>query len=111
MKSSYALQGKTTVITGAAGGIGSALAQAFAQQGARLMLLDRDGAALQRLANALAAHADVGTAVCDLGDDAQVAALAARLQGQWDAVDVLVNNAGVEYPTPLDSSAPDAMAR
>jgi len=99
------------VISGAGGGIGSALAQAFAQQGARLMLLDRDGAALQRLADALAAHAEVGTAVCDLGDDAQVAGLAVRLQRQWDAVDVLVNNAGVEYPTPLDSSAPDAMAR
>ncbi|MBG6077567.1 SDR family NAD(P)-dependent oxidoreductase [Polaromonas sp. CG_9.11] len=111
MKSSYALQGKTVVITGAGGGIGSALAQAFAQQGARLMLLDRDGAALQCLANALAAHTDVGTAVCDLGDDAQVAALAVRLQRQWDGVDVLVNNAGVEYPTPLDSSASDAMAR
>lgn len=99
------------MITGAGGGIGSALAQAFAQQGARLMLLDRDGAALKRLAHALALHPDVETAVCDLGDDAQVAALAANLQKQWDRVDVLVNNAGAEYPTPLDSSAPDAMAR
>jgi 3-hydroxybutyrate dehydrogenase len=111
LKSSYALQGKTTVITGAAGGIGSALAQAFAQQGARLLLLDRDAAPLQRLADGLASHADVSTMVCDLGDDAQVAALAAQLKRQWGVVDVLVNNAGVEYPTRLDSIAPDAMAR
>lgn len=111
LKSSYALHGKTVVITGAGGGIGSALAYAFAQQGARLMLLDREAAPLQRVADALASHADVDTAVCDLGDDAQVAALAARLQSQWGSVDSLINNAGAEYPTPLDSSAPDATAR
>ena len=99
------------VLTGAAGGIGQGLAHAFAAQGVRLLLLDRAAAPLQALAEALAAHAGVMTAVCDLGDDAQVAALATRLQAQWGRVDVLVNNAGVEYPTPIDSPAPDAMAR
>lgn len=111
MKPNYALQGKTVVLTGAAGGIGQGLAQAFAAQGVRLLLLDRAAAPLQALAEALASHAEVTTAVCDLGDDAQVVALAARLQGQWGRVDVLVNNAGVEYPTPIDSPAPDTMAR
>lgn len=111
MKPDYALQGKTVVLTGAAGGIGQGLAHAFAAQGVRLLLLDRAAAPLQALAEALAAHAGVMTAVCDLGDDAQVAALATRLQAQWGRVDVLVNNAGVEYPTPIDSPAPDAMAR
>lgn len=99
------------VLTGAAGGIGLGLAQAFAAQGVRLLLLDRVAAPLQALAESLAIHAEVTTAVCDLGDDAQVAALASRLQSQWGRVDVLVNNAGVEYPTPIDSPAPDAMAR
>jgi len=111
LKPDYALQGKTVVLTGAAGGIGQGLAHAFAAQGVRLLLLDRAAAPLQALAEALAAHAGVMTAVCDLGDDAQVAALATRLQAQWGRVDVLVNNAGVEYPTPIDSPAPDAMAR
>ncbi|MCM2342439.1 SDR family oxidoreductase [Rhodoferax sp.] len=105
------MQGKTVVLTGAAGGIGQGLAHAFAAQGVRLLLLDRAAPALQALAESLPAHIEVMTAVCDLGDDAQVAALAARLQGQWGRVDVLVNNAGVEYPTPIDSPAPDAMAR
>ena len=111
MRTSYALQDKTVLLTGAAGGIGQGLAQAFAAQGARLMLLDRHAESLQRLADTLAASSEAHTAVCDLGDDAQVAALAERLQAMWGRVDVLVNNAGVEYPTPIESSAPDAMAR
>jgi NAD(P)-dependent dehydrogenase (short-subunit alcohol dehydrogenase family) len=111
VKPNYALHGKTVVLTGAGGGIGRGLAQAFAAQGARLMLLDREATTLQTLAQELATVADVHTAVCDLGDDARVAALAERLQALWGRVDVLVNNAGVEYPTPIDSSALDAMAR
>ena len=99
------------VLTGAAGGIGQGLAHAFAAQGVRLLLLDRVAAPLQALAESLAGHAEVTTAACDLSDDAQVAALAARLRSEWGRVDVLVNNAGVEYPTPIDSPAPDAMAR
>lgn len=111
MKVNYALQGKTVALTGAAGGIGQGLAHAFAAQGARLMLIDRDASPLQKLADALATQTDVSTAVCDLGDDEQVAALASRLQMLWGTVDVLVNNAGVEYPTAIDSPALDAMVR
>jgi NAD(P)-dependent dehydrogenase (short-subunit alcohol dehydrogenase family) len=111
VKPNYALQGKTVLLTGAAGGIGQGLAQAFAAQGVRLLLLDRQANALQVMAETLATQTEVHTAVCDLGDDAQVAALAERLQALWGRVDVLVNNAGVEYPTPINSAAPDAMAR
>lgn len=111
MKPCYALQGKNVVLTGAGGGIGRALAHAFAAQGASLMLLDREAESLLRLADELASPNKVSTAVCDLGDDAQVASLASQLQAQGGRVDVLINNAGSEYPTPIDSSAPDAMAR
>lgn len=111
MKPNYALSGKTVVLTGAGGGIGRGLAQAFAAQGARLMLLDREAATLQTLAQELATVAEVDTTVCDLSNDAEVQAFAAYLRAQWRQVDVLVNNAGVEYPTPIDSPAPDAMAR
>lgn len=45
----YALEGRTVLVTGAAGGIGRALASAFAEQGARLLLLDRDAAGLKDL--------------------------------------------------------------
>ena len=103
----YGLQGRTVLITGAAGGIGSALARAFAAQGARLMLLDRPDTALP----ALSAELDATAAACDLNDAAQVARIATQVRKRWGTLDVLVNNAGTEYPTPLADEAPDAMAR
>lgn len=107
---SYGLQGKTVLITGAAGGIGQALARAFLAQGAQLLLLDREADALDALVTSLHSS-QVHSAVCDLGSDAQVAAVAAQVRQRWGRLDVLVNNAGVEYPTPIDSQAPDAMLR
>ena len=107
MACDHGLQGKTVLLTGAAGGIGQALARAFAAQGVRLMLLDRAGTGLQALANELHAVA----AECELGDAAQVAAVATQVRERWGALDVLVNNAGTEYPTPLDDTAPESMTR
>jgi NAD(P)-dependent dehydrogenase (short-subunit alcohol dehydrogenase family) len=108
---SYALDGKVVLITGAGGGIGRALAAAFAQQGARLVLVDRATDALRALADRLGMRADVATQVCDLNDDGAVARLANALRASHGRVDVLLNNAGAEYPTPLADEAPDAMAR
>jgi 3-hydroxybutyrate dehydrogenase len=107
MASDHGLRGKTVLITGAAGGIGSALARAFAAQGVQLMLLDRSGTGVQALAGELGAVA----AACDLGDAAQVAAVAVQVRERFGQLDVLVNNAGTEYPTPLDDAAADAMDR
>lgn len=109
-RQTYGLQGKTVLITGAAGGIGSALARAFLAQGAQLMLLDRAAAPLDTLVESLHSR-QVHSAVCDLGSDVEVAAVAARVKERFGQLDVLVNNAGAEYPTPMDSTAPDAMAR
>jgi len=106
----YGLQGKTVLITGAAGGIGSALSRAFLAQGARLMLLDRAPAPLDGLVESLHSS-QVHSAVCDLGSDAQVAAVAAQVQERFGQLDVLVNNAGTEYPTPLITAEAGFMAR
>jgi len=101
----YRLEGQVVVLTGAAGGIGRALAAAFAEQGVRLVLVDRDETLLRD------APGGALTVRCDLNDDGDVASLAQRLQAQGMNVDVLINNAGTEYPTPIDDIAPDAMAR
>ena len=92
------LQEKTVVITGAGGGIGQALAQAFAGQGARVVLLDRDLDRAEPLAQSLGGGA-VALA-CDLADPASVAQAAAAVEAQGGA-DVLVNSAAILRPGAL----------
>ena len=90
------------VITGAAGGIGSALAQRFSAAGARVALLDRDESGLDRLALRLgAAGADTIAISCDVGslDDCSVAV--GRIVAGWGGVDVLINNAGITHVSPF----------
>lgn len=92
-------RGKQVLITGAASGIGRGLARAFAEQGATLELLDRDEEALVRVADELATLTSSRVATLDLGDSAAIAAYVAE-RGERP-LDVLINNAGVEYATPL----------
>ena len=107
----YGLDGRTAVITGAAGGIGRALSAAFAAQHAHVVLVDREPQALAALAQSLQGATEVTSVLCDLSNDAQVQALADQLAIRQLTVHALVNNAGSEYPTPLADAAPDAMAR
>lgn len=92
----YGLTGRTVLITGAASGIGLAIAQAFAAQGCRTLLVDRDSAGLATALQGMAQD-NASAHTCDLCSDTEVRALALTLPH----VDVLINNAGVEYPTPL----------
>lgn len=103
----YDLEGVPVVVTGAATGIGRGIAEAFSAQGARLAVVDRDAARVQAAAAALGAEAFTA----DLNDAADVVSLAGRIADRLGRVGVLVNNAGTEYPTPIDDAAPDAMAR
>lgn len=104
-------QGRTVVITGAASGIGLGLAQAFAAQGARLELVDRNAPALAAVVEQLSALTQVHGRVLDLNDDDAVADYASRLGQRQSQVDVLINNAGMEQPTPLQDAAADANRR
>jgi len=90
------LTGKTAIITGASRGIGSAAAQAFAAEGANVVLVSRGAEAIEKLAaeigeNALALP-------CDVADYAQVEGVVAATVARFGAVDILVNNAGVIEP-------------
>ncbi|WP_199261348.1 SDR family NAD(P)-dependent oxidoreductase [Paracoccus binzhouensis] len=96
------LDGKIVVITGAAGGIGRALARAFAGQGARVVALDRDAAALPGLAQELGGGAFA--MACDISRPEDIAAAAERVEAEG-GVDVLVNNAAILRPGPLESVA------
>ena len=90
------LQGRVAVITGAASGIGLALARRCAREGMKLMLADIEAAALASARDDLAgAGADVRAAWVDVADAASVAALAEAAYRHFGAVHLLCNNAGV----------------
>lgn len=93
------LAGKRAFITGAAGGLGSAIARRMAEQGARVFLTDNgDASALARLADEInSAHGErvAWTAVQDVRDEACWQALLGEAAHAMGGVSVLVNNAGV----------------
>lgn len=89
------LAGRVAVVTGAASGIGAASARLMAAEGARLALVDRDGAALSAVAAALVAEgAQVLALEGDVGDEAAVAAHAAAVAERLGPVRVLLAAAG-----------------
>lgn len=84
------------VITGAASGLGRALAMAWARRGACVAVTDRDGAGAEAVLDALRAEGGTGfSAALDVTDETGFAAVAERVQAEWQGLDVLVNNAGV----------------
>jgi 3-oxoacyl-[acyl-carrier protein] reductase len=87
------MTGKVVVVTGAAQGIGAAIAQRFAEEGATLVLLDLDGERLDRTASSLQGKAPL-TMVADVTDEAAVDAAFARIATAHHQIDVLVNNVG-----------------
>ncbi|MGY1624691.1 SDR family NAD(P)-dependent oxidoreductase [Geodermatophilus sp. SYSU D00965] len=94
----YRFAGGTAVVTGAAGGIGAALAQGLARRGSSLVLLDRDAERLAAVAAGIrAAHPAlaVTTYVADLADPADTHRVAGAVAAAHPEVTLLVNNAGV----------------
>src|SRR4051812_31698181 len=91
------LQGRRTVITGAARGIGAEIARTFASEGARLVLLDVAGDEARALAEELEAEA----IEVDLSDAAATAAATSEAIDLLGGIDILVNNAGVLKMAPI----------
>ena len=99
------LKGKTALITGSTSGIGLGIAEAFAMQGANLVLNGfGDNAAIERLRAQLADKYGI-TVKYDGADMSKAGAIKAMLDAaiaEFDAVDVLVNNAGILHIAPVD---------
>jgi NAD(P)-dependent dehydrogenase (short-subunit alcohol dehydrogenase family) len=103
------LHTKRIMITGAAQGIGYAMAEAFAREGASLLLLDRDGALLAEGARRLTkAGATLVTATADITDAMAVAKAVEMANGAIGPLNALVNNAGINvFSDPLESTEAD----
>ena len=96
------LAGRVALVTGAAGGIGGAIAAGLAGAGVAVGLLDRDAAAAEARAAALRDHgATAFAAACDTTDQASIAAALAATRAALGDADILVNNAGILRPGPL----------
>jgi short-subunit dehydrogenase len=92
----WTLRNGVGVLTGAASGIGAALALDLARRGMHLALVDLDAAGLEAIAaRARAAGVDVSTHALDIADHAGVAALPAAVLARHGRVTALINNAGV----------------
>lgn len=109
------LEGRVAVVTGAARGIGQAIAHAFARFGADLALCDRDAEGLAACARQVeAAGRRVLTAVLDVRDEAALAAFFEAIARAFPRIDVLVNNAGGGFQAPfleVNAKGRDALIR
>ena len=100
------LAGRRVLITGAASGIGLAIARLFRREGAAVAMLDRDGAALGK------AGVDGGaTFVCDVADEGQVRDAVARAAAALGGLDGVVNSAGIDLMRPFERMTSAEWAR
>jgi NAD(P)-dependent dehydrogenase (short-subunit alcohol dehydrogenase family) len=110
MSITYDFKGQVASVTGAASGMGLATARAFAYAGAAVTLADVSEAALQQAVDeiTLAGGKAIGV-VCDVSDEAQVAAMVERTVATFGRLDAAFNNAGIQVPSSeiADQSAED----
>ena len=85
------LSGKAAIVTGAARGIGAAIARRFSEEGANLVLADIDGAALRNLADELGGL----PIVADISSEEGAASVVDAAVKKFGSLDILVNNAGI----------------
>lgn len=96
------LAGRAVLITGASQGLGKALAEELARQGARVVMVARDGVALEAAAQAIQQSGGVAHALAaDIGDKDAVYPLAGAAAALVGPIDLLIHNASTLGPTPL----------
>jgi short-subunit dehydrogenase len=103
--------GKIIVVTGASSGIGAAAARAFAAEGGHVVLAARTSGPLERVASEIAAAGGKARAMAtDVGDASAAARLLDRVATELGGIDVLVNNAGVNYRGAVEQRKPEELA-
>lgn len=98
----FSLSNKKAAITGGGSGIGLAIAQVFAQQGAEVYILDWNEAAAQEAANSITAEGGKANAhACDVSNQAQIVEIFQKI----GPLDILVNNAGIAHIGTAESTS------
>ena len=90
------LKDRVAVVTGAGQGIGAAVARAYADEGAKVAVIDMNAEAAAAVAADIVARGGEAIGVaCDVADRVGVEAMAAQVTNRWGRIDILVNNAGI----------------
>ena len=90
------LENKVAVITGASSGIGRAIANNFAREGATTIVIDVDQKGIQEVVDLIVSEGNNAAGeVCDVGQALEVKQLVAKVLAEYGSIDILVNNAGV----------------
>jgi len=99
----FQLSGKIAIVTGGGSGIGAAIATLFARQGARVIVLDLDGAAAAHTAAAIRTAGGAADAhACDVAHGRQVGTVVDAIVAAHQRIDILVNNAGIAHVGTLE---------
>ena len=98
------LEGKVAVVTGGAGGIGSAVGRVFCEEGGRVLLVDRDAEAMDAVLADIrdgVPGAEVASFIVDVGREEAAGQIVAEAKRAFGQLDILVNNAGIRSYEPL----------
>jgi len=105
------LNGKTAIVTGAAGGIGAATAALFVREGASVMAVDRDGEGLTRTVERIGGDR-IATCVADISSPADVGRYVAATISRFGGLDILFANAGIEgRVAPITQQTPEDLRK
>ena len=109
--SNFSLKGKTALITGGGSGIGKAIATTFANQGARVHILETDSNAVEQTVSEIQKKGNVAAAhIVDVTEFDQINTLVQSI-AEKDSIDVLVNNAGIAHIGTVESTAEEDFDR